>query len=195
LRLLRVLLFPGKREYNLKINSRRPSHAPVARNAPMPDNQSTFRLRQSLALVISIAICFSVAALGGLATAPNVPTWYAELNKPTWTPPGWLFGPVWSALYLCMAIAAWLVWRRGGSSVPLFLFGAQLALNAAWSWIFFSFHNPGMALTELMLLWIAITATTVAFWRRSAWAGVLFVPYLAWVSFAGVLNFAIWRLN
>jgi translocator protein len=161
----------------------------------MPENQSASRLRQSLALVIAIAICFSVAGLGGLATAPNIPTWYAELSKPSWTPPGWLFGPVWSALYLCMAIAAWLVWRRGGASVPLLLFGAQLVLNAAWSWIFFSFHNPGMALADLVLLWMAIAATTVAFWRRSAWAGFLFVPYLAWVSFAGVLNFAIWRLN
>jgi translocator protein len=148
-----------------------------------------------LALLVLIVICFSVAGLGGLATTPNIPTWYAELSKPSWTPPGWLFGPVWSVLYLSMAVAAWLVWRKGNALVPLISFGVQLVFNAAWSWLFFGMHNPGAAFFDIVLLWIAIATTTIAFWRRSLVAGLLFVPYLAWVSFAAVLNFAIWRLN
>jgi tryptophan-rich sensory protein len=149
-----------------------------------------------LALVVLIAICFSVAGLGSIATTPSIPNWYAGLAKPSWTPPGWLFGPVWSVLYLSMAVAAWLVWRQGNALVPMILFVVQLAFNAAWSWLFFGMHNPGAALIDIVLLWAAIAATTIAaFWRRSLVAGLLFVPYLAWVSFAAVLNFAIWRLN
>ena len=140
-------------------------------------------------------VCFAVAGLGGLATTPNIPNWYAGLAKPSWTPPGWLFGPVWSVLYLSMAVAAWLVWRKGNAVVPLILFAVQLAFNAAWSWLFFGLHNPGAAFVDIVLLWAAIVATTIVFWRRSLVAGLLFVPYLAWVSFAAVLNFAIWRLN
>lgn len=149
-------------------------------------------------LVVLIVICFGVAAIGGLATSPNIPHWYAGLAKPSWTPPSWLFGPVWSILYLSMAVAAWLVWRQGGLAVaasPGALFGIQLALNCGWSWLFFGRHNPGLAFVEVLLLWAAIAATMVAFWFRSTVAGLLFVPYLAWVSFASVLNFAIWRLN
>jgi translocator protein len=148
-----------------------------------------------LALVVLIVLCFAVAGLGGLATTPAIPTWYAGLAKPSWTPPGWVFGPVWSVLYLSMAVAAWLMWRKGNALVPLALFAVQLALNAAWSWLFFGLHNPGAALVDIVLLWAAIAATTIAFWRRSLVAGLLFVPYLAWVSFAAVLNWAIWRLN
>ncbi|MHB1038308.1 MAG: TspO/MBR family protein [Pirellulales bacterium] len=117
------------------------------------------------------------------------------LTKPSWTPPGWLFGPVWSVLYLSMAVAAWLVWRKGNAVMPLALFAVQLTFNAAWSWLFFGLHSPGMAFIDIVLLWAAIVATTIVFWRRSLVAGLLFVPYLAWVSFAGVLNFGIWRLN
>jgi translocator protein len=148
-----------------------------------------------LALIFLIVICFAVAGLGGLTTTPSIPNWYAELSKPLWTPPGWLFGPVWSVLYLGMAVAAWLVWRQGNAIVPLILFGVQLVFNAAWSWLFFGLHNPGAAFVDIVLLLAAITATTAVFWRRSLVAGLLFVPYLAWVSFAAVLNFAIWRLN
>jgi len=152
--------------------------------------------RQSwLALVVLIVVCFAVAGLGGLATAPNIPNWYAGLTKPSWTPPGSLFGPVWSALYLSMAVAAWLVWRKGDAVMSMVLFAVQLSFNAAWSWLFFGLHSPGLGFVDIVLLWVAIVGTTIVFWRRSLVAGLLFVPYLAWVSFAAVLNFAIWRLN
>ncbi len=158
----------------------------------MADN---IRRHPWLALLLLIVVCFAVAGLGGLATTPSIPNWYAGLVKPSWTPPNWIFGPVWSVLYLAMAVAAWLVWRKGECLAPMVLFGAQLALNAAWSWLFFSLHSPGAALVDIVLLWAAIAATMLAFWRRSPAAGLLFAPYLAWVSFAAVLNFAIWRLN
>ena len=118
-----------------------------------------------------------------------------ELVKPSWTPPDWVFGPVWSVLYLSMAVAAWLVWRQGNAFTPMTLFATQLALNAPWSWLFFGLHSPGAAFIDIVLLWAAIAATTIAFWHRLLVAGLLFVPYLAWVSFAAVLNFGIWRLN
>jgi translocator protein len=148
-----------------------------------------------LALVVLLILCFAVAGIGSLATSPSIPNWYANLAKPPWTPPGWIFGPVWSVLYLSMAVAAWLIWRRGNATVPMTLFGIQLLFNAAWSWLFFGLHSPGAAFIDIVLLWTAITATTVFFWRRSTLAGILFVPYLIWVSFAAVLNFAIWQLN
>ena len=151
-----------------------------------------------IGLVVAIVICFAAAGLGGLVTAPRIPNWYADLAKPTWTPPGWIFGPVWSILYLMMAIAAWLVWRQeglAGARLPLALFAIQLALNSLWSVLFFGLQNPGAAAVDIVLLWVAIVATLVAFWNRSPWAGGLLVPYLVWVSFAAVLNVAIWRMN
>jgi benzodiazapine receptor len=148
-----------------------------------------------LGLGVFIILCFAVAGIGGLTTTPNIPNWYATLAKPAWTPPDWIFGPVWSALYLSMALAAWLVWRKGDALLPLTLFAVQLSFNAAWSWLFFGLHSPGIAFVDIVLLWLAIVATTIAFWRRSLVAGLLFVPYLVWVSFATVLNWAIWRLN
>lgn len=154
--------------------------------------------RQTLGLIVSLAICLGVAGLGGLATDPGFPGWYAQLAKPKWTPPDWVFGPVWTVLYLCMAVAVWLVWRQDGISaakVPLSLFAVQLLLNSLWSLVFFGFQRPGMAAVEIVLLWAAILATIVAFWDRSAWASLLLVPYLAWVTFAVLLNWAIWRMN
>jgi translocator protein len=148
-----------------------------------------------LALVVLLILCFAVAGVGGLATAPSIPNWYAGLAKPSWTPPGWIFGPVWSVLYFSMAVAAWLVWRQEKTAMPMGLFGVQLTFNAAWSWLFFRLHMPGAAFVDIVLLWAAIVATTVAFCQRSTVAGILFVPYLIWVSFAVVLNFAIWQLN
>jgi translocator protein len=148
-----------------------------------------------LALVVLLILCLAVAGIGGLATAPSIPNWYAGLAKPSWTPPGWIFGPVWSVLYLTIAVAAWLVWRQSSAAVPMTLFGIQLGFNATWSWLFFGLHSPAAAFIDIVLLWTAIAATTVVFWRRSTLAGILFVPYLIWVSFAAVLNFAIWRLN
>lgn len=155
-------------------------------------------LQQSIGLAVFVLICFAAAGLGGLVTAANIPNWYAAIIKPTWNPPNWIFGPVWSCLYLMMAVSAWLVWRQvglAGTKLPLVLFAIQLALNSLWSALFFGLHSPGMAAVEIVILWLAIVATMVAFFRSSKIAGWLLVPYLAWVSFAAVLNFTIWRLN
>jgi benzodiazapine receptor len=156
------------------------------------------RRHQWLALIILLAVCFAAAATGGAATYPSVEGWYAALAKPSWTPPDWVFGPVWTALYTCMAVAAWLVWRKRGlvgAKGELALFGVQLAFNVAWSWLFFRLQSPGLAFVDIMLLLAAIAATVFAFRRVSITAGLLLVPYLGWVTFAGVLNFAIWRMN
>ena len=161
-------------------------------------NNAIPRGKQIVGLATSILICFAAAGLGSVVTTSKIPNWYADLTKPVWTPPGWLFGPVWTALYLGMAIAAWLVWRKrgiGAAKLPLALFAIQLTLNSLWSVLFFGFQQPGMALIDILLLWCAILATLIAFWRHSTLAGLLLVPYLAWVSFAVALNWAIWRLN
>ena len=142
-----------------------------------------------------IALCFSAAAYGSQFMPGE---WYAGLKKPSWNPPGWIFGPVWSALYTMMAVAAWLVWRRGGFTVnrfPLSLFLTQLLLNALWSWLFFGLKNPALAFVEIVLLWLGIGATLAAFWPRQRAAAWLLAPYLAWVSFAAVLNFTLWQMN
>ena len=142
-----------------------------------------------------LVACFGVAAFGGATTASSVRDWYPTIEKPAWTPPSWIFGPVWTALYAMMAVAAWLVWRRAGWCGALSWFAVQLALNAAWSPVFFGLHRIGLAFVNIVLLWLAIVGTTVTFWKVSPLAGGLFVPYLAWVSFASILNFTIWRLN
>ncbi|MBI3910133.1 MAG: tryptophan-rich sensory protein [Armatimonadetes bacterium] len=156
------------------------------------------RWRDWLALAAFVAFCFTVAGIGGAWTSTSLESWYASLRKPAWTPPEAVFGPVWSALYLAMAVAAWLVWRRAGfrgAARPLALFAAQLALNLAWTWIFFGLRRPGAAFGEVALLWAAILATVLTFRRVSSPAAWLLVPYLLWVSYAAALNFAIWRLN
>ena len=130
-------------------------------------------LQQSMGLAVLIVICFAAAGLGGLVTTANIPNWYAQLAKPTWTPPDWIFGPVWSCLYLMMAISAWLVWRQAGlasAQLPLGLFAVQLVLNSLWSILFFGLHSPGAALLDILFLWTAILATMVSFWVRSRWA-------------------------
>jgi benzodiazapine receptor len=156
------------------------------------------RTKQIVGLVIFLAVCFGAAAAGGAATYPRIEGWYAALIKPSWTPPDWLFGPVWTVLYLGMAMAAWLVWRQKGLAAaqgPLILFAVQLGLNVAWSWLFFGHQSPRLGFLDILWLWVAIAATMVAFWRRSTAAGLLFVPYLAWVAFAAVLNYSIWQMN
>lgn len=131
-----------------------------------------------------------------MLTTPALPTWYAALSKPRWTPPNWLFGPVWTILYVAMAVAAWLVWRKMGlTSAPLQIFLLQLLLNIAWSAFFFRLRNPALAFADILLLWIAILATAFEFWRSVPAAGFLLAPYLVWVSYAAALNFSIWRLN
>jgi translocator protein len=150
---------------------------------------------QLISLAVWLVVSFAAAGVGSLFTPGE---WYAHLQKPAWTPPGYLFGPVWTVLYALMGTAAWLIWIRfglAGARIALTLFILQLILNAMWSWIFFGLHNPGMAFFEILLLWVAILATVIAFWHKRIDAGALLLPYLAWVSFAAVLNYAIWRLN
>jgi benzodiazapine receptor len=145
-----------------------------------------------------VLICLVAAAVGGAATVASVRTWYPTLRKPSWNPPAGLFGPVWTVLYLMMAVAAWLVWRtRDAIDVmwPLGIFGVQLLLNVLWSVIFFRQRRPGRALVDIALMWLAIVATAVAFWPHDPIAALLLLPYLAWVSFAAMLNLSIYRLN
>jgi benzodiazapine receptor len=156
--------------------------------------------RELLALLGFVVLCFAAAGLGALFTFPQTSAggWYSQIRKPSWTPPSWLFGPVWTALYLMMAVAAWWVWRQGGWEAQrgaLALFLVQLVLNAAWSGLFFGLHSPSLGMAGIVLLWIAILLTILAFFRVSPLAGWLMVPYLLWVSFASALNFTIWRLN
>lgn len=149
-------------------------------------------------LIGLLVACFSVAGIGGASTASSVTSWYAELAKPSWNPPDWLFGPVWTVLYFAMAIAAWWVVRRSGRPGvrgAMISFAIQLLLNLGWSLIFFGLQRPGWALVEICILWLVLTTTVVAFFRVSRPAGWLMVPYLGWVSFAAVLNFTIWQLN
>lgn len=145
-----------------------------------------------------LLLVFAAAALGAVASL-DAGTFYQEFNRPAWAPPGWLFGPVWSALYLLMGIAAWLVWRAHGFSgarSALVLFVVQLICNALWSWLFFAWRYGGLAFAEILLLWLLIVATILAFWRlRRVTAAALLLPYLCWVSFAAVLNWSIWQLN
>jgi len=155
-------------------------------------------MRNALTLAGFLAVTFSAAAVGSLANARALETWYPSLAKPAWTPPGWVFGPVWTLLYTAMAIAAWLVWRRHGfrgARRAMALYAVQLALNAAWSWLFFGFRMPGAAFAEIVALWAVVGATTISFWRYRRAAGILFIPYLLWVTFAVALSFSIWRLN
>jgi benzodiazapine receptor len=143
----------------------------------------------------SLIVTFGAAAIGA-RFLPDA--WYEALKKPAWNPPNRVFGPVWTILYFLMALAAWLVWRKygiAGAIAPLSFFVLQLALNAGWSWLFFGRHEPGAAFIDLALLWVVILITLVLFWSRMAAAGILLLPYLAWVSFAGALNWTVWRLN
>ena len=152
--------------------------------------RSTFQ--QALVLPGFIVLTF-LAPLAGAFTPPGA--WYQTLNKPSWNPPNEIFGPVWTLLYLGMAVAAWLVWKRGGQGHALRLYVVQLALNAAWTPVFFGAHQLGAAFIVIVCMWIAIFLTQRAFQAVSRPAGLLLVPYLAWVSFASVLNFTLWRLN
>ena len=149
------------------------------------------------ALAGFVAVCLAAGFFGSLVTAPRIPTWYASLEKPAGNPPSWVFAPVWTTLYILMAVAAWLVWRRVPSlrTPPLVWFWMQLALNTIWSLIFFGLERPGLALLDIGLLWLAIAVTITVFRRFSGTAALLLSPYLAWVTFAAYLNFGIWRLN
>jgi translocator protein len=147
---------------------------------------------------LGLAFWLALPLLAGAFGSQFQPgAWYAALEKPPWNPPSWVFGPVWTVLYILMGVAAWLVWDRyrGAAKVALGLFVVQVIFNALWSYFFFGAQAPGLAFGWIVLLWVLIVATLVLFWRVRAVAGVLLLPYLAWVSFATVLNFALWQLN
>lgn len=153
-----------------------------------------------LRLAACIVMCQAAGAIGSVFTVTSLDSWYANLVKPSFNPPGWVFGPVWTLLYTLMGIAAWLVWKRGSLSGPpvrgaLTLFLLQLALNALWSVLFFGLKSPLLALVDIAALLAAIVATIAVFRPISPAAAWLMTPYLAWVAFAAILNAAIWRLN
>ena len=154
--------------------------------------------RDWIALLIFFGICFAVAASGSVFTASSVKTWYPGLLKPAGTTPPWVFGPVWSILYLLMAAAAWLVWRQRIHEdvwLALALFMAQLILNGLWSLVFFGLRRPGAGLVEIIVLLAAIAMTAMRFAESSRLAFWLMTPYGAWILYASYLNFGIWRLN
>jgi len=151
--------------------------------------------RALLGLVGWLVISF---AAGGIGSRFLPGAWYESLAKPAWNPPAAVFAPVWSVLYALMGIAAWLVWRRGGfggAGAALGAFVAQLVLNALWSYLFFGLRRPDLAFLDIVILWVLILVTVVLFWRVDRLASALLWPYLAWVGFAAVLNFTLWRLN
>jgi len=148
--------------------------------------------------IISIAIAQSAGLIGTFFTASSVTGWYMTINKPSWNPPSWVFGPVWTSLYVLMGIAAYLVWQQRdvpGAKLALSVYALQLAFNTLWSILFFGLKNPGLAFAEILVLLISILVTAVLFWRITPWAGALMIPYIAWVSFATYLNYTIWQLN
>ena len=155
------------------------------------------RSLQLPALAGSLVFTFVFAAIGAFATS-QAGQFYQQLDRPQWAPPGSLFGPAWTVLYALMAVAAWRVYRTGverSVRPELTLYVAQLVLNALWSWLFFAWHNGPLAFVEIIVLWLAIAATIVAFGRRDRLAGLLLLPYIGWVTFAGALCYSIWQRN
>lgn len=152
-----------------------------------------------LKLFISIFICLIIGGVSGYFTVNEIPTWYATLNKPSFNPPNWIFSPVWTTLYILMGISFWLIWKSNGKegikNRAMLYFAIQIILNFFWSIIFFSFHQPGIAFIEIVLMWLFILFSIISFYPISKIASYLLVPYICWVSFASVLNFFIWRLN
>ena len=165
-------------------------------NNALPHSQLTVK-HQWMGLAVWLALVFAVAAIGAVASM-SAATFYAQMLRPSWAPPGWLFGPVWSLLYAMMGLSAFLVWRVAGfapARTALLLFMVQLGVNALWSWLFFEWHLGMWAFVDVLLLWCLIVACIAAFWRTSRWAAALLVPYLLWVSFASALTFSVWQLN
>ena len=153
--------------------------------------------RQGLGLAAWLLASIVTGGIGGFASI-NAAGFYGQLVQPAWAPPAWLFGPVWSVLFVLMGVSAWLVWRDHGvgcAAAALRLYAAQLVANALWTWLFFAWRLGAVALAEIAVLWLLIAATMLAFWRLHRVAALLLLPYLAWVSFAAALNFALWRLN
>lgn len=150
-------------------------------------------------LVVSILVCQLAGIIGSVFTAPAIPTWYAQLKKPIFTPPSWLFAPAWITLFFLMSISLYLIWSRGLDKKQvrnsLIIFAVQLILNILWSLLFFGLRSPLLGLIDIVLLWFAILATILNFYRISPKAAFLLIPYILWVSFAALLNFSIWQLN
>ena len=164
----------------------------------MSDGNGRTRAEDLLGLGAFVALCLVISAIGGWITAGSVGTWYQTLQKPVFNPPNWIFAPVWSLLYLMIALAGWRVWRRvgvAGAPAAMAVYATQLALNLGWSFLFFGSRMIGVALAEILLLLVVICVNAVLFWRKDRVAGWLLAPYVAWVAFASVLNFALWRLN
>lgn len=153
--------------------------------------------RSLVGLAAWLAVTLAAATTGALFSVRAV-TFYGQLARPAWAPPPWLFGPVWTLLYLAMAVAAWLVWARAGfdgAGGTLALYLVQLVLNAAWTWLFFGLRRGDLAVAEILLLWLLVALTLAGFWRVRPLAGALLVPYLLWVSFAAALTWSVWRRN
>lgn len=157
------------------------------------------RPRRIVALIVAVLLPLTVGVLGSFATMHSVRTWYPTLVRPSFAPPAWVFGPVWTTLYLMIGVASWLVWRQGFAKPAvrsaLVSYGVQLGLNLAWSWLFFGLKRPFLALLDIVVLLVLIGVTTLRFAAVSRGAAVLMVPYLAWVTFATVLNGGFWWLN
>lgn len=156
------------------------------------------RIRDLIGLAVIMAVCLAVSGIGGAITATSVDTWYRTLEKAPFNPPDWVFAPVWTTLFVLMAIAAWRVWRRAGFTAgrgALVVFAAQLTMNLAWSYLFFGLRRIELALVEIVVLLLAIVATTILFWRIDRLAGALFVPYVLWVGYATALTASLWMLN
>lgn len=155
--------------------------------------------KQATGIVVAIAICELAGGIGAIFTTPSIATWYSTLVKPSFTPPSWLFGPVWTLLYALMGIAAFVVWNKGWNRpdvrTAVYIFVFQLLLNIMWSVIFFGLHNPLAAFVNIIVLWVAILTTIISFGRISRTAMWLLLPYILWVSFAAVLNYSLWVLN
>ncbi|MGB9200662.1 TspO/MBR family protein [Methanobacterium sp.] len=158
-----------------------------------------FRIQEVPMLVGSILIPLIIGYLGSIVTLPQISTWYSTLSKPWWSPPNWLFGPIWTTLYVLMGIALFLVWREGihrkDVRFAILIFGVQLVLSLVWSVVFFSLHALFGSFVIVMLLWLAILANIIAFLIISKWAGLLLVPYIIWVSIASYLNYSVYLLN
>jgi tryptophan-rich sensory protein len=157
------------------------------------------KTKEIISLIVAIITCQAAGIVGSIFTASKIPTWYKGLIKPALNPPSWVFGPVWTTLYLLMGIALYIIWKKGlsteGVKFALTIFAVQLILNALWSIVFFNMENLGLALINIVLMWISILWTIVLFYRLSPTAGLLLIPYILWVSFASYLNYAIWTLN
>ena len=158
-----------------------------------------FKVYEIPKLMVSIIIVLIVGAIGSVATSPQIPVWYATLARPAWAPPNWLFPVVWTILYILIGISLFLVWRKGLESkqakVALVVFAVQLGLNLLWSLVFFGLHSIAGGLVIILMLWMAILANIIVFYRISRWAGLILLPYLVWVSIASYLNYSIYLLN